>query len=139
MRGAHDPLEVRAQMPLGKIRRLAAFADDDDAGLALDLANGLDDVAMAQAGCDLGHAVLIDDGARIFKDRAASVAHELGALRVKFGQFLHQLRAGAQTDRAGEVGLAGRLAPAEHMDQFHGRLRALRDPGGVVANAFGIE
>ncbi len=108
-------------MPLGEIRRLAALADDDDAGIALDLGDGFDDVAVAQTGGDLGHAVPIDDGARILEDRAAAMADQLGALRVEFGQLLQQLRARAEPDRAGQVGLLGRLAAAEDVDQLDRR------------------
>ena len=44
-------------MPLGKIRRFAALADDDHVGARLELLHRLDQVAVAQARTDVGNAV----------------------------------------------------------------------------------
>jgi hypothetical protein len=54
--GPHDPFEVRAQMPLGEVRRLAPLADEDHLGPGLLLGHGIDDVAVPQACRDLGDA-----------------------------------------------------------------------------------
>ena len=139
MRRAHDPFEVRAEVPAREIRRLAALADDDDAGVSLDLADGLDDVALPQARGDRGHAVAVHDGAGVLEDGAAALAGQPGALRVDLGQLLQQFAARAEADRAGQVRLFRGLAAAEHVDQLDRGGGAPCDPGSVVADAFGID
>ncbi|EKE18004.1 MAG: hypothetical protein ACD_10C00171G0004 [uncultured bacterium] len=94
---------------------------------------------MAQAGADVGHPTLGENGAGVLQNGPALVAHQLGALRVQFGQFVQQSCPRAQGDGAGMIMRIRNLTPTEDMDQFDRRTGALRYPGRMVADAGGVD
>src|SRR6056297_2147787 len=121
-------------MPLGEIGGLTTLADQDHARVLLDLGHRLDNVTMAQPGGDLVDLRLFQNGAGILEDRAPAMRHQLCALLIECGQFLQQRRPRAQLDRARQIRLFGCLAPSQHVQEFHRRAGALRDPGRMLAN-----
>lgn len=122
-------------MTLSEIRRLAALADQDQRGIGARFGHGLDDVAVTKPGGDLCHSVSDQNGVSIFQDRATTLRHQLGALRVQFGQFLHQCCAGARADGAREVLGRRAFTAAKDVEKFHRSARAVRNLASVVADA----
>ena len=89
--GADDALEVRAEMKLGEVGGFAALSDDDEVGIRFEFVHGLDQIAMAQLGRDLGDAGSQAPGPWLDQDGAAALLGQLGLLLVEGSEFGEQI------------------------------------------------
>ena len=77
-------------MQLGEIGGLAAFSDQDQIGIAFELGNGFDQVAMAQLGGNRFNTLFAQPGLGFFKQEATALEFELVFLLVEIRQLLEQ-------------------------------------------------
>ena len=126
-------------MALCEIRRFAAFANHDHARIVFDLADGFDNIAVAQARGNLIDARRIHNGARVFQNGPAPLTNQFRALGVNFRKLLHQSAARSQADGAGQVLFLRRFTTSKHMDQLNRRRGQPGYPGRVGADTFRID
>jgi hypothetical protein len=73
MAGAHDALQVRAQVPLGEIRGLAPLADHQKVGPRFEFLNGLDDVPVPELGGNLRDIGGLQARLRLIEEQASTL------------------------------------------------------------------
>ena len=141
MAGADDALQVRSQMPAGEVRRLAAFADQDQARRRdSSLGHGFDDIAVTQAGGDLRQRRPGQDRPRVFQDGAAVFGDQLGALASRSASSVSSVRARAQAGsrRKDRCRPPPSRRPSTCISSTAAPVRD-DDPGSVVADAGRID